>query len=180
MHIATQIYTPMGQFPSTHLFFKWVSYSFIFPVIIDTPSPKSPHGEYNQRLVMFNFRSDLSQLPSLHFFLISFTYVTVIKGVHLSFLIAGERTGTYTGAFHKGPLTGSYHHKQTLGRCRMQYWTIFLVLFWILIVVDGVSLFWGLRQSRRWTFLGCKIIRGTALRSRKTKKRHCLICLVII
>ncbi len=61
---------------------------------------------------MFNFRSDLSQLPSLHFLLISFTYVTVIKGVHLSFLVAG----IYTGAFHKAPLTGSYHHKQTWGR----------------------------------------------------------------
>lgn len=65
---------------------------------------------------MFNFRGDLSQLPSLHFLLISFTYVTVIKGVHLSFLVAMERTGIYTGASHKAPLTGSYHHKQTWGR----------------------------------------------------------------
>lgn len=90
-----------------HSSFRWVSYSFIFPVIIETPFPKSPHGDYNQRLVMFNFRSDLSHLPSLHFLLISFTYVTVIKGVHLSFLVAGERTGIYTGTFHKAPLTGS-------------------------------------------------------------------------
>lgn len=65
---------------------------------------------------MFNFRSDLSQLPSLHFLLISFTYVTVIKGIHLSFLVAGERTGIYAGALHKAPLTGSYHRKQTWGR----------------------------------------------------------------
>lgn len=48
---------------------------------------------------MFNFRGNLSQLPSLYFLLISFTYVTVIKGVHLGFLVAMERTGFYTGAF---------------------------------------------------------------------------------
>lgn len=52
---------------------------------------------------MFNFRSHLSQLPSLYFLLISFTYVTVIKGAHLSFLAAVEGTGFYTGAFHKTP-----------------------------------------------------------------------------
>lgn len=72
---------------------------------------------------MFNFRGNLSQLPSLYFLLISFTYVTVIKGVHLSFLVAMERTGFYTGAFHKAPLTGSCHHEQTWGRNKVQYWT---------------------------------------------------------
>lgn len=84
---------------------------------------------------MFNFRSDLSQLPSLHFLLISFTYVTVIKGVHLSFLIPMKRTGIYTGALHKAPLTGPYHPKQTSGKrrgCAMEHWTIFQVLLWIL------------------------------------------------
>lgn len=65
---------------------------------------------------MFNFTSDLSQLPSLHFLLISFTYVTAIKGVHLSFLIAVERTGICSGVVHKASLTGLYHHKQTWGR----------------------------------------------------------------
>lgn len=68
---------------------------------------------------MFNFRSDLSHLLSSHF-LISFTYVTVIKDVHLSLLIARERTGIYTGAFYKAPLTGSNHHKQTSGRNEVQ------------------------------------------------------------
>lgn len=69
---------------------------------------------------MFNFRSDLSQLPSLRFLLISFTYVTVIKGVHLSFLAVEARTGIYTGAFHKAPSTISYHHKQTSGRNKVE------------------------------------------------------------
>lgn len=99
VHIAEIIHLWVS-FPSTALLSNdYFIYSFIFPVIMDTPSPKSPHGDYNQRLVMFNFRSDLSQLPSLHFLLISFTYVTVIKGVHLSFLIAWERTGICTWCF---------------------------------------------------------------------------------
>lgn len=65
---------------------------------------------------MFNFRSDLSQLPSLYFLLISFTYVTVIKGVHLSFFVAMGNTGIYTGALYKARLIGAHHQKQTWGR----------------------------------------------------------------
>lgn len=66
---------------------------------------------------MFNFRSNLSQLPSLHFLPISFTYVTVIKGAHLSFLVALERRGFfclffYSCPFHWASPAGSYHHKQ--------------------------------------------------------------------
>lgn len=127
---------------------------------------------------MFNFRSDLSQLPSLHFLLISFTYVTVIKGVHLSFLVAGERTGIYTGALHKVPRQAyiiiNKHGEEA--RCRMQYWTIFLVLFWILTILDGTSLFMGWRQSREsgWVPIsGCEIMRGKVLmsaRERQTKQ----------
>lgn len=92
-------YAPLRQFPFTSLLSHESHIHSYSPVIIDTRFPQSPHGDYNQRLVMFNFRGNLSQLPSLYFLLISFTYVTVIKGVHLGFLVAMERTGFYTGAF---------------------------------------------------------------------------------
>lgn len=77
-------------FPPATSLQKRVSYSFIFRRHHGHSIPKkSLHGDYNQRLVMFDFQSDLSQLPSHRFLLISFTYVTVIKGAHLSFLVAG-------------------------------------------------------------------------------------------
>lgn len=180
----TEIYTFRAvSFYLTPL--KWVSYSFIFPVIIDTPSPKSPHGEYNQRLVMFNFRSDLSQLPPLHFLLISFTYVTVIKGVHLSFLDAGERTGIYTGAFHKAPLTRSYHHKQTQGRNKVQDAILDDISGGVLNpnhsrwceFVYGIEAKQGKDMSVFW---GSKITGSSKAEKHRKKKTHCLICLVII
>lgn len=77
---------------------------------------------------MFNFRSNLSQLSSLYFLLISFTYVTVIKGVHLRFLAEMERTSIYTDAFHKAPLAASNQHIQTWGRSMTQYWTVSAVV----------------------------------------------------
>lgn len=73
---------------------------------------------------MFNFRSNLSQLLSLYFLLISFTYVTVIKGVHLSFLAAVERMGFYTGAFHKTP------DKLTVTELGRERGGLYLLYFW--------------------------------------------------
>lgn len=62
---------------------------------------------------MFNFGGDLSQLPSHHLLLISFTYVTKITSVHLSFCVVDEKTGIYTTVNHPVPMIGSCLHNQT-------------------------------------------------------------------
>lgn len=152
---------------------KWVLYSFIFPVIIDSASPKSPHRDYNQRLVMFNFRGDLSQLLSLHFLLISFTYVTVIKGVHLSFLVAEERTGIYTGAFHKFPPAGLYHHKQTFGGSKVQGAILDNISGVVLNPNNFWSLFIGWRQKgKKVRISSYEIMNRRILRSTQECKRQ--------
>lgn len=158
---------PLGQLPSASLL------SNEFHIHSYSPSSQTLHSlKVHMEITIRGLSCSIFEAicPNCHLS-ISCSFHSLMslwsKAFTLVSLLWWKRTGIYTGAFHKAPLTGSCGPKQTWVEDMMQYWTAFPMLFWNPIVVKCVRLQDGCKAGG-WPVIIC------GLRS------CCLIYLVII